>query len=81
MSRVPPCTTISLMVPYFDSILGGLRDDTNHFRMFGSCNEDADAFANGTKIASEKLLKYFSISSDLAVAATVLDPRLKLKYY
>jgi hypothetical protein len=26
-------------------------------------------------------MKYFDISSDLAVAATVLDPRFKMDYY
>ncbi len=32
-------------------------------------------------MAYEKLLKYFNISSELAIVATVLDARFKMEYY
>lgn len=73
--------TMSLMVPYFDSILDRLKDDVNRFRIMGEIHEDAHTIAAGAEVAYEKMLKYFSLSSDLAVVATVLDPRFKLEYH
>lgn len=43
------------------------------------CGEDAENIHDRLSFAIQKLLKYFEVSSDLSIAATVLDPRLKLK--
>ncbi|KAI8891938.1 ribonuclease H-like domain-containing protein [Globomyces pollinis-pini] len=73
--------TISLMMPFFDSVLDALKEHKEFFRDKGKRNEDYDNIADGAEAAFNKLLKYFEISSDLAVLATVLDPRLKMEYY
>jgi hypothetical protein len=44
-------------------------------------NETSDTLADGADLGTQKLLKYFEVSSDLAIVATVLDPRCKMEYY
>ena len=56
--------TISLMIPYFDSILESLSNNTCRYRLTGG--EEADCMANGTESACDKLLKYVNVSSELA---------------
>ena len=73
--------TMSLMVPYFDSIMETLNNDVQNFRIMGEGREDADTIADGAEVAHEKMIKYFALSSDLVVLATVLDPRFKLEYH
>jgi hypothetical protein len=73
--------TLSLMMPYFDSILDMLQEKEFQFRRIGRKDEDADTIADGASAAYEKLLKYFNISSELAIVATVLDARFKMEYY
>ena len=70
-----------MMIPYFDSILDKLNDDVNRYRIMGEQNVGDDSIANGAEGAYNKMLKYFAVSSDLAIVATVIDPRFKLEYH
>ena len=58
-----------------------MKSETILFRAAGVGEEDADTMADGTQAAFMKLSKYFDLSSSLALAATVLDPRMKMEYY
>jgi hypothetical protein len=73
--------TLSMLMPYFDSVLDALEKERDQFTALGRENEDADSIAEGLVAAYEKLMQYFEISSDLAILATVLDPRFKMDYY
>jgi hypothetical protein len=73
--------TISLMMPFFDSVLEALRDVKDLFRILGAGSDEADTIADGAEAGYDKLLKYFEVSSDLGILAAVLDPRLKMDYY
>lgn len=73
--------TLSFMMPHFDYILDTLEKQTAKFRIEGIVNDEADTIADGTEAGYTKLLQYFECSSDIAILATVLDPRFKLHYY
>lgn len=78
--------TLSKMMPYFDQLLdhfssvqdkltgGGNQRQNGQFLI----NEDTD---NAVDAAEQKILKYFEVSSDLAIVAAILDPRLRMEYY
>lgn len=51
------------------------------WRSTGVLNENDDDLADGADHARGKIAKYFEVSSDLAICATILDPRYKLNYY
>lgn len=80
--------TLSKMMPYYDELLdhfekmeqkatNGRQRDAGAFLR----NEVDDDVADAADSAFAKLHKYFEISSDLAVVATILDPRFKMVYY
>jgi len=71
--------TLSLLMPYFDEVLDCLEKNISKFR--SDTNEEYDSVADGCQAAYDKCMRYFEVSSDLAVVATVMDPRFKLKYY
>ena len=73
--------TLTLMMPFFDSIMDSLERLHLKYREEGLLNEDMDDLAEGTEAALQKLLKYFEVSSDLAILATIMDPRIKMDYY
>ena len=74
-------STMNMMMPFFDSAMDSLEDSQIEFAALGQRNEDAEAIADGTEQGYNKLLKYFEVSSDMAIAALALDPRLKIRYY
>ncbi len=76
-----PNPTISLMMPFFDSVLEALRDLKDLFRILSDESEETDTIADGAEAGYDKLLKYFEVSSDLGILSAVLDPRSKMDYY
>jgi hypothetical protein len=63
-----------MVVPIYNILLTNLESKYNQ--------EESSAFlADAAKAAYCKLNKYYDISSELCTIATVLDPRLKLKFY
>ncbi len=72
--------TLSQMVPYFDGILDHLQSASLEFAAQAR-TEDADDICVGLSASFSKMMKYFEISSVLAVLATVLDCRYKMEYY
>jgi hypothetical protein len=72
--------TLAQMVPYFDGILDHLQSASLEFAAQPTI-EDAEDICVGISASFSKLMKYFEISSVLAVLATVLDCRYKMEYY
>ena len=72
--------TLSQMVPYFDGILDHLQSALLEFTALPG-TEDTEDILEGLRASISKLMKYFEISSVLAVLATVLDCRYKMEYY
>ena len=73
--------SISLMMPYFDSVLDALVDVKDRFLTKIEQNKDSNTISDGSEALYKKLSKYFKVSSDFEILATVLDPRLRMDYY
>lgn len=66
--------TLSMVVPFYNALLTNLESKCNQ-------NGSSAFLADAANAAYCKLYKYYDISSELCTIATVLDPRLKLKFY
>jgi hypothetical protein len=82
--------TLSKMMPYFDQLLDHFTsleendsDAALNNRRNGQFlpNEHRDNVIYAAEAAKGKVQKYFEVSSDLAIVATILDPRFRMEYY
>lgn len=80
--------TLSKMMPFFDELLDHFQEFENNITLGNQrsnltflVNESNDDLVDATEGASKKLDEYFQVSSNLAIVATILDPRFKMEYY
>lgn len=64
----------------YDSYLSNIDEKKQGYEQLPS-QELCDDLRSAASLANEKLTGYYDVQSDLAICATILDPRLNISYY
>ena len=64
----------------YESYLSKIDEKICGYDQLPSCELCID-LSEAAFLANEKLIGYYDVQSDLAICATVLDPRLNISYY